>query len=156
MKTALQTIALAAGFTPFTREAQGSLNAEAARQTAGRTHYFDLATMRFHKSRVVKLINLHGIILGAVESVACNYENTAREFRPVFVAIDGYVFERPKLGEGYKTKLAAEKALWRIAETLDERAELGRAIERRRAELARESAQLENAYAELFVTHGGA
>ena len=137
----------AAGFTPY--EYDGSLygcnrTQKAAALLEGRTHYFDPATTRFHKARVVKLAALcDGAILDAIETYAANYENTRRVYRPVFFALDGFVQDCPTLDESYKTRAAAERAFWAHVETLNPAQELAAAIARRRKELQRELEQLD-------------
>lgn len=121
-KTIVQSAAREAGIDLFDFDGcySGSLDSVAERLTAGRTHYFDSSTRRFHKSRVVKLSALdHGLILGFVESVALDHQNTRRGYRPGFIRADGVVFDRPGLDESHKTKNAALRQFWELANAID-------------------------------------
>lgn len=92
----------------------------AQRNLAGRTHYVDDDTLRFHKSRVLSChITDGGLLLAIITSDAADYAGATREFRPVIFDVFGTVIERPKLGEGYKTRAQASKAMWAALNALD-------------------------------------
>jgi hypothetical protein len=127
-----------------------SLNRVAETLTAGLTHYFASNTRRFHKSRVVMLRELHGgLALGFVESVALNYENTSRGYRPGFIDADGEVFDRPGLDASYKTKAAAVKEFWRLIEGQKPVDILANMLQRKESSATRTLASIEQARALL-------
>lgn len=100
----------------------------ADQQCAGRTHYFSDATRAYFRSRVLRLrTECDGLILGAIESTAGDMQNTFRVYRPVFIAIDGFVLDRPNLEDAARNAAGAEKQYAAILATLDSDS-VGRAI----------------------------
>ena len=85
----------------------------AQRNLCGRTHYVDDATLRFHKSRILKtVISDGGLLFGLVESCALDMHNTRRGYRPVIFDVFGTILDRPKLDECYRTSRQATAALY--------------------------------------------
>ena len=86
----------------------------------GRTHYVDDDTLRFFHSRILVCeITSDRLLCGIVESVACDSDNTKREFRPVVFDVFGTVLERPGIGNGYRTRAQAEKEMWAALNKID-------------------------------------
>lgn len=110
----------AAGFELFNTSMSFNAAANARRNLAGRTHYADPDTLRFFNARILKCSALHdGLILGILESLSAGFEHSRRVFRPVFFDLDGNTLERPNIDESYSTRRAAERAFWRIADSID-------------------------------------
>lgn len=105
--------------SPYRRESEyPKWNAQ--RNLSGRTHYVDDDTLRWHKSRILRtVITDGGLIFALIESVALDMNNRKRGFRPVIFDVFGYVIERTKLDESYKTRKQAEKAMWSALNSLD-------------------------------------
>ena len=106
----------------------------AQRNLAGRTHYVDDDTLRYHKSRIIKARAVdNGLFFALVESVAVDppgYGNR-REFRFVIFDVFGHVVgNRPELGNGWTKSATAEKAMWATLDALDAQQVTYGAIER--------------------------
>ena len=70
----------------------------AQRNLLGRTHYADDATLHFHKARILSArATSDGLLFYVIESVAIDYQNTTRGFRPVIFDLCGQVLSRPDL-----------------------------------------------------------
>ena len=80
---------------------------------AGRTHYFNEDSMKFHKSKILySTITDGGLLLGVIESYAVDMYNNTRAFRPVIFDVFGdIVNERLSLEEGLKTKDQAKELM---------------------------------------------
>ena len=90
---------------------------------AGRTHYVDDSTLRFHKSRILKAkATVDGLLFYIIESCAADYNNTSRVFRHVIFDITGNTVSRPALDQGCKNRAAAEKALGAAMDLIDNKA----------------------------------
>lgn len=109
----------------------------------GRTHYVDDASLRFHKSRILRTVVVYdGLLLGVVESVALDMNGTKRGFRPVVFNIFGTVISRTSLDETYMTRRAAETAMWKILNETDAKKHTIEAARARRDAYSREMADL--------------
>ena len=127
-----------------------SLDVTAENLTAGRTHYFSNGTRRFHGSRVCKLSELsEGLVLGFIERVSLDFEHTRKGYRPGFVAVDGYVFDRPNMEDSFSTKRAAEREFWRLANLHDSAEIFGAILARQSSEALRSLQNVEAARAIL-------
>lgn len=88
---------------------------------AGRTHYAEPATLRWHFARIT---SARPISMGAffliVESCAADYENTRRVFRTVCFDIFGTVIYRPDLDASSTSTEAANKAFWTFWDNFNE------------------------------------
>jgi len=95
----------------------------AQRNLAGRTHYVDDATLRFHKSRIISARPTDGGLLFAiVTSDAKDMNNTQRGFRYVIFDLFGSVVERNPAQvdmEWFRTSVQAEKAMWSAVNAMD-------------------------------------
>lgn len=93
---------------------------EAQDQLAGRTHYVDDSTLRFHHARIVNCNIAHdGLLFWLVESVALDMNNTKRGCRFVVFDIFGNVISHVSLDKCFKTSKAANKACREYLETVD-------------------------------------
>ena len=116
--------------------------ANAQRNLAGRTHYVDDDTLKYHKSRIMSARALErGLLFGLVTLDALNAENTKRGFRYVVFDVFGYVVARVDLESAYRSRQKAAEAMYAWLETADAAALTRDAIERERrafdAELTR-------------------
>lgn len=94
------------------------LNAQ--QNLAGRTHYVDDATLRYHKSKILQAHILHGgLILSLIESVALDPQNQTRGFRPVVFDLFGTVLSCMALADCRKSRRAAEIAMWAHISVMD-------------------------------------
>lgn len=85
----------------------------AQRNLAGRTHYVEDDTLRWHKSRVLASGHQHeaqGLLFQITESVALDMHNTKRGTRCVVFDVFGTTVYHPSLEECHKGSTAAEKA----------------------------------------------
>ena len=99
---------------------------------AGRTHYVEPATLRWHFSRIT---SARPISMGAffliVESCTADYENTRRVFRAVCFDIFGTVIYRPDLDASSTSTEAACRAFWGHWETVNETAHYQKELQSR-------------------------
>lgn len=98
--------------------------ANAQRCLAGRTHYVDDDTLRFHKSRILHTCVLRdGLLFGLIESMALDMDNTRRGYRYVLFDVFGQVVgERLPLDGALRSSDAARKAMLAAVEKLDAKA----------------------------------
>lgn len=123
----------------------GSPTFAAQRNLAGRTHYVDSDSLRFHKSKIrATYVVDDGWLL--VESVGLDMDNTRRGFRYVVFDIVGNVISRVALGDCFKTRDKAVKAMWAWLDTADAKAITSEALDRAErntlVEISRVRAQL--------------
>lgn len=117
--------------------------ANAQRNLCGRTHYVDDDTLRFHKSRVISARHTDGGLLFAiVTSDQLDYAGTKRGFRFVIFDVFGTVLERTEMEAAYRTSAKATKEMWALVNSIDAVAHTTKAIEKARADYAREMDQL--------------
>jgi len=91
---------------------------DAQRNLAGKTHYVDDETLRFHHSRILGTKVLNGGLLFRVTcSDALDMHNTKRGFRCAMFDVFGTAISRPTLEQASSTKQAAINASER--ETID-------------------------------------
>ena len=127
----------------FRNEASDPL-VNAQRNLAGRTHYVDDDTLRFHKSRVISTRHTDGGLLFAiVTSDALNYENTKRGYRYVIFDVFGTVISRCALEDAWSKRDRCEKAMWTALEAIDAKSHTIEAIAKARASYAVEMDALE-------------
>lgn len=125
------------------RDESGDAKTDAQRNLCGRTHYVDDETLRYHKSRVVETKTTdNGLLFAIVESYAVDPENKQRAFRGVVFDVFGTVLYRPAIGEGFGTRKAAGKALWKALNEIDAIGVTLGAIKRAEHHYAQEMAQL--------------
>jgi hypothetical protein len=118
---------------------------------AGRTHYVDDDTLRFHKSRVLSShVVYNGLLFAIVTSDALDMHNTKRGFRYAIFDLFGTVVDRPKIEEAFRTRAQATKAMWNLINTLDAKALTEAAIKNAEYWHSREMAELRN-----FLTSDG-
>lgn len=121
----------------------GSPKDNAQRNLAGRTHYVDSDTLRWHKSRILSARHVDGGLLFAiVESCALDMHNTRRGCRYVVFDIFGNVISRVALEDCWRTSAQADKAMWAYLDTVDAKAVTREAIERTERYHAQEMAAL--------------
>ena len=85
----------------------------AQKNLTGKTHYVDPDTLRYHKSRILESYSTdHGGLFAIIESCALDMHNTSRGFRFVVFDLGGQSLGRASLEGTYKSKAAAEKAMW--------------------------------------------
>jgi len=95
---------------PFRHESSDPKH-NAQRNLNGKTHYVDDDTLRWHKSRVLSALELHGgLLFRIVCSDALDMHNTKRGFRAVVFDVFGTTIDRPTLEEATATKHAAINA----------------------------------------------
>ena len=105
----------------------------------GRTHYVDDATLRFHKSRILRAKAVdQGMLFALIESYAADMHGRTRLFRHVIFDITGHTIDRPDMEHGHKTRKAAEKAMWTALDGIDAKAVTLAAIDREQANTAAE------------------
>lgn len=104
---------------------------------AGRTHYFEDATLKCFGGRVLHCdVTPDGLMLTCIESL--QLEGDARLYRPVFFDLWGNTHCRPNLEACYTTPRAAQQAYRDALTTLDPVDITRRALVQRRAKLERE------------------
>lgn len=95
----------------------------AQRNLAGRTHYVDDDTLRFHKSRVLSThITDNGLLFALVESCAMDSRGSKRGFRGVIFDVFGTVLSRHSLEDARATRKAAESDMWAALNAIDAKA----------------------------------
>lgn len=116
---------------------------EAQEHLAGRTHYVDDDTLRFHKSRVLNCdITENGLLCWIITSDALTADNSRRGFRYVVFDIFGNVISRHNLEDAFKTSKAAQKALREFLSTVDAKALTLEALGRVERNMTRDMAEL--------------
>lgn len=119
----------------------------AQRNLAGRTHYVDTETLRFHKSRVVSArAGTDGLYFWIVTSDALDSNNTRRGFRYVVFDVFGTVVSRHALEDARRTSAQALKDMWKWLETFDAVDHTREALGRWRTSQAREADEFETRY----------
>lgn len=102
----------AAGLSLY-RDESSNAKYDAQRNLAGRTHFADDATLRFHKSRILAGRVLHG---GAFyylrESTALTMDGSQRGHRVVLFDIFGNVINKVGLDDCATSGAAAERDFW--------------------------------------------
>lgn len=122
------------GRTP-TERAQNAL--------AGITHYVDPNTLRFHHSRVTSARPvLGGAFFLIVETVALDFENTARGTRAVLFDLLGNPVYHPKLEETRRTRDHALRDFDRWLAGFDSMAHYRKAIAEKAAGMERAAIQM--------------
>ena len=117
------------------------LNAQ--QNLAGRTHYVDDATLRYHKARILEThITDNGLLFALIESVALDMHNTSRGFRPVIFNIFGQIICPRNLDQCFKTRRAAEKGVWAVLDTINAKRLTLQAIREHKARFAAEMRDL--------------
>ena len=154
-KTAM-TIANAMHAAIYTeRRNQATENAQ--ENLAGRTHYADPLTLRYHKSRILSGRALScGAFFLIIESCALDYENTRRGFRAVLFNLLGETVYRPKLEECRRTREQASADFWAWFNQFDELGHYRDAMNTRADRHAREIVELQAAAAELAAMQDAA
>jgi len=110
---------------------------------AGRTHYVDDETLKFHKSRVLSARHTdQGLLFAIVTSDALDWQGTKRGFRYVIFDLFGTVVGRVELDQAFTTSAAAAKAMWEALNTLDVAAVNLAGLERFREQTKREAAAM--------------
>jgi hypothetical protein len=130
----------------YTYECKSSYPASNAQlNLAGKTHYVDSDTLRFHKSRILEThITDNGLLFALIESCAADMDNTKRIFRPVIFDLLGNVISRPTLENSFNTRKQANKALWGAISAIDAKKATLEAIERAKRNHIYEMEQLTN------------
>jgi hypothetical protein len=122
----------------------------AQQNLAGRTHYVDDDTLRYHKSRILSARSTYdGLLFAIVESVALDYQNKKRGCRYVVFDVFGNVVSRVSLEECWRTSAQATKAMWRFINDCDPRAITLAAIENAEKWHARDMDELRGKLAAL-------
>lgn len=134
----------------FYKEESQHAKWNAQRNLAGRTHYVDDATLRFHHSRILTTkITDDGLIFSIIESCAADMNNTKRGFRFVTFDLCGNVIERAKLDGLVSSRRVAEKAMWKFLNEIDAKQITRDAIDRAEKYSLREFAELREKIAKL-------
>lgn len=119
----------------------------AQRNLEGRTHYVDDASLRFHKSRILRTVVAdNGLLFGLVESVGLDMHNTKRGFRAIVFDVFGTVLHCPGLEHCTKVRASADKDLWAALNEIDAIKHTHDAIT---ANLKRELQEADRAHREL-------
>ena len=99
---------------------RSSAKYEAQDQLAGKTHYVDDDTLRFHHSRIISCDISHGgRLFWLIESCSLDMNNTKRGFRFVVFDIFGNVISRVGLEDAFKTSKAAKTMLKAFLDNVD-------------------------------------
>lgn len=102
----------------------------AQRNLAGRTHYVDDDTLRWHKSKVLSTyITDHGLLFAIITSDALDMNNTKRGYRYAIFDVFGNVVARPNLEDSFKSKEPCRKAMWAALNSINARDITLKAIE---------------------------
>ena len=116
---------------------------DAQRNLAGRTHYVDDDTLRFHKARILSANVVDGGLLYAIiESVSLDWNHTSRGFRYAIFDLFGNVVDRPDLEHAWKSSDAARKAMWKALDGFDAITVNQAALERHRTAFEADMADL--------------
>lgn len=119
--------------TQLFRNESSDPKTNAQRNLAGRTHYVDDDTLRFHKSRVLTSRILdNGLLFAITTSDAINPDNTKRGFRYVIFDVFGTVIDRPELENTFKRHESCIKAMWTALDGVDAISHTREAIEKER------------------------
>ena len=116
-------LAWLANMTPMTnlyqdRDVKPKWNAQ--HNLAGRTHYVDDETLRWHKSRVLSARAIaNGLLFTIVTSDALDMHNTKRGFRYVIFDLFGTVVSRVDLEHAFTSSERATKAMWTALNEID-------------------------------------
>jgi len=120
----------------------------AQRNLEGRTHYADDATLKFFHARILRCGPAHdGAVLGMVESVAADMNNTRRIFR--FTVFDVFGTELTGRDVDYPNGDKAGQALADWLAAFDPRAHYRAALTERATRLRREAEQMESGAAAI-------
>ncbi len=115
----------------------------AQRNLAGRSHYVDDDTLRFHHSRVISAHAMtDGLLFLLVTSDALDMRNTKRGFRYSIFDVFGNVIDRPDLEHAFRTSKQATNAMWKAVNALDVQAVTLAGIERQERHHADEMTRL--------------
>lgn len=107
---ALSEALRAARFRLFDRSPYGAKNCAQA-NLSDRCHYVDESTLRFFHCRITSAsIQADGAAFYLVQSRACDYANTRREFAFAVFDVEGRVIFATPQGEGFKTAEQAKAA----------------------------------------------
>lgn len=121
---------------------------DAQRNLAGKTHYVDDDTLRWHKSRVLSSeVLCGGLLLRIITSDALDMNNTRRGYRAVVFDLFGTTIERPNLDEASATKRTALKRS--EAQEIDLAAHYRTAMESELRHRQQEARELQEALATL-------
>jgi len=136
--------------TRLYREESSRPKCNAQQNLAGRSHYVDDDTLRFHKSRVLecKIVD-NGLLLAIITSDAMDYQNTKRGFRYVIFNVFGKCIARPDIDDSFRTRKAAEKAMWAKLGEIDARAVTLAAIAEQKGWLTQELERLQDQVAKM-------
>jgi hypothetical protein len=117
--------------TTLFRDESGYPKINAQRNLAGRTHYVEEDTLRWHKSRVIacRVID-HGLLLAITTSDALDMNNTRRGYRYVIFDVFGNVLSRPDLEHAFKRRDQCDKAMWADLDAIDAHAHTHAAIDK--------------------------
>lgn len=107
----------------FYKQESSDPKTNAQRNLMGRTHYVDPDALRFHKSRVLSSRHVdNGLLFAIVTSDALDYHNTKRGYRYAIFDLNGYVVERTEREGAFKSRKAAEKAMWTAINSMNAKA----------------------------------
>lgn len=115
----------------------------AQRNLAGRTHYVDDETLRYHKSRVTSSGQIGaswGLLFRVTTSDALDMHNTRRGFRCAVFDVFGTIVYREELEHAFSSSAAAQKAC--NAEEFDLVAHYQKVIAERLAQAEQEAQKL--------------
>lgn len=116
---------------------------DAQQNLAGRTHYAEAETLRWHKARILSSReHCSGTIFALVESVSLDWDNTRRGYRFVVFDVFGTVIERADLENTWKTADGARKAFWKWLESFDVFSYYANALHQRGTRLMRQGSDL--------------
>lgn len=117
---------------------------EAQAQLAGKTHYVDSNTLKFHKSRIVDCeIVSCGLLFWIIESCALDMNNTKRGFRYVVFDVFGNVVSRVDLDGCFTTSKKARIACCEYLATVNALAITKAAIKEQKKRTDKEFSYLE-------------
>lgn len=104
----------------FYRNEASDPRANAQRNLCGRTYYVDDATLRWHKSRVLRArATSDGLLFWIITSDALDYHNTRRGFRYVIFDVFGNTLARPDLENAFRTHAKCEKEMWQVMNAIN-------------------------------------
>tara|TARA_R110000868_G_scaffold92457_6_gene256621 strand:+ start:305 stop:739 length:435 start_codon:yes stop_codon:yes gene_type:complete len=143
-------------FTKYKSESSYPLP-NAQRNLAGRTHYVDSDTLRFHKSRILSARAVdNGLLFAIVESVALDMHNSKRGNRFVIFDIAGNVISRNSLENTWSRSAQAEKAMWKALDAIDAKQVTLDAIARKEKHFAQDIAEARAMVADIYKEESAA
>lgn len=108
---------------------------------AGVSHYCDDDTLRYFRGRVLYAGHHDGgLLFSIVTSDSLDYQHKTRGFRYVIFDCFGTVLDRPDVEHAFKTRKAAEKAMYAALDKIDAKKHTMQAIKEQKKRVMQEFA----------------